>query len=349
MNNLKHKPALTSQPSFRALVDALPDAVMATDHEGNIIFGNHAAQAFTGMGEKTLSTKTLHDILGPASAVHEALAAGEGITMRDLAIMGRSVNSVTLAPVDGGQFMLVIDYETVPMKSEWVARMQRSLKPAQHIARMLAHEIKNPLAGIRGAAQLLEKSELSDDDKELAALIANEAQRIARLIDKVNVFEDAPRHQYTAVNLHEALEQAVKVAQSAFSINIVKKYDPSLPPVLGHHDRLVQALLNLVKNAAEAGGTEIIIRSWYDTAAAFHPESRARLAVCVAVEDNGQGIDPAIREHLFEPYHTTKAKGEGLGLSIVSKIIDDHGGAIDVASVPGRTVFKLSFPRGDKS
>jgi two-component system nitrogen regulation sensor histidine kinase GlnL len=135
-------------------------------------------------------------------------------------------------------------------------------------------------------------------------------------------------------------------------VKVIPQYDPSLPDIHGHADSLVQALLNIVKNAAEAlpaQGGRIVIRTYFDTAAVFHPDSRVKLPICVDIEDNGCGMDVETMERLFEPYRTTKPKGEGLGLSIVSKIVDDHGGAIDVTSVPGKTVFKVSFPRGDRT
>lgn len=355
MRGLKEKanilPLAVPVTGTAEILHALPDAVLMVDANGSVLFSNHSAQSFLGMGEKTLAGKTVAAILGEAHPVNEALRAGQSVSMRDIAILGKPANSLSAVPMEEGRCLLVINFDAMPLKNEWVAKIKRSLKPAQHLARMLAHEIKNPLAGIRGAAQLLAKSELQADDRELASLIDAETQRILRLIDKVNIFDDAPQSQYAPVNLHEVLEHVEKVAKSGFAsgVSIVKRYDPSLPAVHGHHDRLVQALLNLVKNAAEAGGNEIILRSYYDTAASIHPESHARLPVCIDIEDNGAGIDAETLQHLFEPYHTTKPSGEGLGLSIVSKIIDDHGGAIDVSSRPSKTVFKISFPRGDKA
>lgn len=356
MRGLKEKIELpptepATPPDLRAMMDALPQALMAVDAGGCVLFSNYAAQEFTGLGAPFLFGRSLPELLGAASPLAEVLSSGLPATLRDLSLAGKSVNSMTVAPLAGGQFLVSIDFDAVPVKTAWVERVKSSLKPAQHIARMLAHEIKNPLAGIRGAAQLLASSALAPDDRELAVLIDTETQRIGRLVERVNIFEDAPESQYTLVNLNEAMEQVAKIAQSGFAagMTVTRLYDPSLPPIHGHYDRLVQALLNLVKNAAEAGGTEITLRSWYDTAAGYHPENRARLPLCLGVEDNGGGIDPAIQAHLFEPYRSTKPKGEGLGLSLVSKIIDDHGGTVEVASAPGHTVFKLSFPRGDKS
>lgn len=331
-----------------AMLQALPDAVLAIRTDGRVLFTNHGAQAFFGMGEKALAGKTLVDLLGDDCMAHDVMASGQAVTMHDITLTGKPVASLSSVPMEEGWFMLVIRPDTLPVKNGWTAKIKNSLKPAQHLARMLAHEIKNPLSGIRGAAQLLATSVQSPDDRELAELIAAETSRVFRLIDKVNVFDDAPPEQYMSVNLHAVMEHVEKIARSGFAgIVLHRRYDPSLPDIHGHYDRLVQAVLNLVKNAAEAGALEITLHTSYDVSAGFHPELHARLPVCITVEDNGAGIDAETRKTLFEPYHTTKPGGEGLGLAIVSKIVDDHGGTVDVSSRPGKTLFKLNFPRGD--
>ncbi len=331
-----------------AMLQALPDALLAVMTDGRILFSNHGAQAFFGMGEKALGGKTLAALLGDDSTAHEAMLSGQAITLHDITLTGKPVASLSAVPMEEGWFMLVIRPDTLPSKNGWTAKIKNSIKPAQHLARMLAHEIKNPLSGIRGAAQLLATSVPSPDDRELAELIATETSRVFRLIDKVNVFDDAPQEQYALVNLHAVMEHVEKIARSGFAgVTIHRRYDPSLPDIHGHYDRLVQAVLNLVKNAAEAGAQEVTLHTSYEMAAGFHPESRARLPVCVTIEDNGTGIDAETKKTLFEPYHTTKPGGDGLGLAVVSKIIDDHGGAVDVSSRPGKTLFKLNFPRGD--
>ena len=359
MRGLKEKQkivplARTAAPDVKAIFHALPDAVLAFDADGSVVMANHAAQAFFGMSEKSFLGKGVRDLLGDATPAGDVLKdLLQNVTLHDVAVCGKRVASLSVAPVpEQGLCLLVIRNETVPVRNEWVARIKRSLQPAQHLARVLAHEIKNPLSGIRGAAQLLAKSDLSPDDRELAELIDTETQRISRLIDKVNIFDDAPHRQYRAVNIHEILDHVARLADSGFGVKIIPQYDPSLPDIHGHGDSLVQALLNVVKNAAEAlpaDAGRVVIRTYYDTSAAFHPDSRVKLPICIDVEDNGCGIDAETLERLFEPYRTTKPKGEGLGLSIVSKIVDDHGGAIGVASAPGRTVFKISFPRGDRT
>ena len=344
--------------NMQALLQALPDAVLVMGRDGHILFANHSAEAFFALGHRTLAQAGIDNFFVTSSIGLEPLQKlrleGTAFTVRDFTLGGKPVSSLTATAFGEGLFLLSIHYAGVPLKSEWAARVKQALKPAQHMARVLAHEIKNPLSGIRGAAQLLVASDLADDDRELAQLIETETQRILRLVEKVNIFDDAAPRNYTPVNLHEVLAQVENIALAGFAsqISVVKKFDPSLPDIMGHADYLVQALLNLVKNAAEAvspGTGQLTLRSRYDNDAGFHPETHLRLPVCIEIEDNGCGISPAMRERLFEPYQTTKPQGEGLGLSIVSKIIDDHGGAIEVSSVPGRTIFKVSFPMPKRS
>jgi two-component system nitrogen regulation sensor histidine kinase GlnL len=361
MHNLSHyKPkeqdkapaGRLSESVLAALLHAVPDAVLVTDAAGIVLFANHNAQAFTGMGSPALVGKNLlRDVLGTDRFAGLSLPQdGKSAILHDLTLLDKTVERLSITPLEEeGLFLWSLRHDAVPVKNIWAANVKRALKPAQHLARMLAHEIKNPLSGIRGAAQLLMRAPLSADDRELATLIDHETRRIFRLIDKVNIFDDQPQGGYGAVNLHEVLEHVRRLASPgcAAHVSVSLQYDPSLPDIRGNEDRLVQAFLNVVKNAAEAvpqAGGKIILRSYYDTAAGFHPESHARLPICIDIEDNGGGLSPEAQRHLFDPYYTTKPAGEGLGLSIVSKIIDDHGGAIDIASAPGKTVFKLSFP-----
>ncbi|HYD19553.1 MAG TPA: ATP-binding protein [Patescibacteria group bacterium] len=345
-NNILPLPRAPDSLSL-AILQALPDAVLAIAQDGSVEFSNHAAQAFFTIGEKALAGRKLAELTGadsPACGLE-----GLSITLHDLEIAGQRVESVSAVPLEEGRTLLVIRTSRAPMKNDWTAKIKNSIKPAQHLARILGHEIKNPLTGIRGAAQLLATSVQTADDRELAELISNETARLFRMVEKVNVFEDAPREQYRALNIHAVLDHVEKIARSGLAdgIDTQRRYDPSLPEIHGHEDRLVQAVLNLVKNASEAGATNIILHTSYDLSGKIHPESLRRLPVCVAVEDNGAGIKPEVLKDLFQPYMSTKAAGDGLGLAIVSKIIDDHGGTMDVASHPGKTIFKINLPRGD--
>jgi two-component system nitrogen regulation sensor histidine kinase GlnL len=218
---------------------------------------------------------------------------------------------------------------------------------------MLAHEIKNPLSGIRGAAQLLEQS-VADDDRALTRLICDETDRIVRLVDRMEVFGDERPVEREPVNIHVVLDRVKQVAQSGFArhIKFIEEYDPSLPPVYGNFDQLIQVFLNFVKNAAEAVGEtahdgEIVLST------AFRPgvrlsvpgsKSRVSLPLEFCVRDNGPGVPEDLMPHLFDPFVTTKPSGSGLGLALTSKIINDHGGIIECESQPRRTVFRVLMP-----
>ena len=221
------------------------------------------------------------------------------------------------------------------------------------MAAILAHEVKNPLSGIRGAAQLLEGS-VGEADRELTVLIRDEADRIRALVDRMEMFGAKPIER-GAVNIHRVMEHVRRLAQSGFgaAIRFTEIYDPSLPPVHGNRDQLVQVVLNLVKNAAEAiaagrtcNGEITLITAFEHGVRLAVPGSdrRVHLPMVVAVRDNGPGIPDDIRSNLFDPFVTSKSSGSGLGLSLVAKIVSDHGGLIEVDSRPGRTDFRMHLP-----
>jgi two-component system nitrogen regulation sensor histidine kinase GlnL len=219
------------------------------------------------------------------------------------------------------------------------------------MAAMLAHEVKNPLSGIRGAAQLLEQ-DADSDGRELTRLICDETDRIVALLDRMEAFSDHRPLERSAVNIHEVLERVRRIAQSGFArhVRVSEDYDPSLPPVHGNRDLLVQVFLNLIKNAAEAvppGGGEIGLATAYRhglRVAMQSGEGRLYLPLMVSVSDNGAGIPDDLAPHLFDPFVTTKRNGSGLGLALVAKVIGDHGGVIEFDSQPRRTVFRVFLP-----
>lgn len=341
-------------PSVYGLMEALPDAVIGFDRNFRIYFSNSAAQHFFCLSDKQLLAATMAELLGERQAVFEAVETAmrknQTVTLHDAVIGGKVITSVAVVTVETeAWYMMVVRQQPVQPASEWNEKTRYSLKSTQMLAQMLAHEVKNPLAGIRGAAQLLERSKVSAEDKELVSLIGRETLRIQGLIDKFNVFYDVPQSQYRPVNLNEVATHVLKIAQAEFGadVKILEQFDPSLPEVSGHFDHLVQAKLNLVKNAAEAfAGRQgrIVLRTYYDNAAAFHPDRPEKLPLCVEIEDDGPGIAPETVSRIFQPYFTTKANGQGLGLPIVSKIVDDHGGTLNVNSKPGKTIFKISLP-----
>lgn len=220
------------------------------------------------------------------------------------------------------------------------------------LAAMLAHEIKNPLSGIRGAAQLLEMS-ASDEDRSLTQLIKDETDRIVQLVDRMEVFSDDRPLEQEPVNIHAVLERVKKLATNGFAkdISISEKYDPSLPLVKGNHDQLVQVFLNLVKNAAEVVRNLEVPQIKLETG--FRPgvhlsvpgaNERVALPIELIIHDNGTGISEDIRPYIFDPFVTTKTNGSGLGLALVAKIVGDHGGVIECDSGPTGTSFRILLP-----
>jgi two-component system nitrogen regulation sensor histidine kinase GlnL len=219
------------------------------------------------------------------------------------------------------------------------------------MAAMLAHEVKNPLSGIRGAAQLLEQ-DVDAAGRELTQLICDETDRIVALVDRMEAFSEHAQVSRDDVNIHEVLDRVRKIAQSGFArhVRVTEEYDPSLPPVPGDRDLLLQVFLNLVKNAAEAApavGGEIVLATAYRHGlrlAAPGVDGRRHLPLMVSVSDNGSGIPDDLKAHLFDPFVTTKRNGTGLGLALVAKVIGDHGGVIEFDSQPRRTVFRVFLP-----
>ncbi|MFV0299428.1 MAG: two-component system sensor histidine kinase NtrB [Paracoccus sp. (in: a-proteobacteria)] len=231
--------------------------------------------------------------------------------------------------------------------------VRTAARSAIGMAEMLAHEIKNPLAGIRGAAQLMAMN-ASPEDREMAEMIVSESRRIVALLDQVERFGDTTGPKLGPVNLHDVLEQVRRSAKVGFAkgLRLLTDYDPSLPSALADPDQLVQVCLNLVKNAAEAlsrrGGT-IRLRTHYDHTMRLPPSEidpgGRPLPLQIEIEDDGPGLPEAIAEQIFEPFVSGRENGTGLGLALVSKIITDHGARVQVDSRPGRTIFRISLPK----
>jgi two-component system nitrogen regulation sensor histidine kinase GlnL len=226
---------------------------------------------------------------------------------------------------------------------------QKAAKSAIGMAEMLAHEIKNPLAGITGAAQLLSMG-LDGGDLELTDLIVEESRRIVKLLEQVEQFGNLRPPVLRPVNVHDILDRARQSAAVGYGAHMrfVEDYDPSLPRTLADADQLLQVFMNLIKNACEAGsdGGTIRLRTFYEPSLRLRRRdgSQARLPLQVEIHDNGPGLPPDIASDIFEPFVSGRENGTGLGLALVSKLLADVGGWISVDSVPGRTVFRVSLP-----
>jgi len=344
-----------------AVLDALPMAVVVVAEDGSILHVNDAGEQFFRGSATHLRGQRLQDMIPEDSplfsVIEQARAAGSAVFEYGLNLssprLGRYFVNVQARPMieDPRIVVLGLQERSIADKIDNQMSHRGAARSVSAMARMLAHEVKNPLSGIRGAAQLLEDT-LDAQDRSLTQLIRGEVDRICALVDRMEVFSDTGPLRREAVNIHEVLTRVRQLAENGFGrhVRIVENYDPSLPAVLGNRDQLVQVFLNLVKNAVEAAptvGGEVILRTAYRPGVRFAlsgRDSREHLPLMVGVEDNGGGIPEDIRAHIFDPFVTSKPKGSGLGLALVAKIIDDHGGAIEIDSIHKRTVIRIMLP-----
>jgi two-component system nitrogen regulation sensor histidine kinase GlnL len=356
--------ASTQHRSADAVLNALPLPVITVAADGRIADANVAAEHFFESSAMLLRRQKLRDLVPFGSPL---LALVEQVRNRGAAVNEYKVDLST--PRNPGDRLVDLHVAPLPERPEHVVvmlqertiadKMDRQLthrgaaRSVSALAAMLAHEIKNPLSGIRGAAQLLEQS-AGDEDRTLTRLICDEADRIVKLVDRMEVFSDERPVEREPVNIHVVLEHVKRLAQSGFArhIKFSETYDPSLPPVFANRDQLIQVFLNLVKNATESIG-EAATDGEIQISTAFRPgvrlslpgsKSRVSLPLEFCVKDNGPGVPEDLMPHLFDPFVTTKTTGSGLGLALVAKIIGDHGGIIECESQQRHTVFRVLMP-----
>jgi len=344
-----------------SVLNSLESAVLVVDAQTQVTFANNAAEQFLGASLAQLQNVPLTDFIPSDSPVFAliALVRAEGITASEYGVVLESprirkhyVNVQATALPDRPDHVVLTFFErSIADKIDRQLTHRNAARSVTAMAAMLAHEVKNPLSGIRGAAQLLEQS-AEPEDQTLTRLICEETDRICALVDRMEVFSDGRPLERAPINIHQVLERVKKIAVNGFArhVRIVEHYDPSLPPVDGNFDQLVQIFLNLVKNAAEAvpeKGGEITLTTAYQHSVRFAiagSDTRTHLPLVVSVQDNGPGIPLEMRDHLFDAFVTSKRKGSGLGLALVAKMVDDHGGVVEFDSVPGRTVFRVMLP-----
>ena len=347
--------------SAEAVLSVLPAATLVVDHSTIIRYANPAAEQLFKASAQALVGEPLASILPPqgpvVALVEQAVADATDMTAHSITLdtprTGIRTMSIYVTPlVDKPDWVVVsLQEQTRALKIGQQLEYRAAARSITAMAAMLAHEVKNPLSGIRGAAQLLGQG-ASEGDRHLTQLICDEADRIVALVNRMEVFSDDRPLAREPVNIHVVLERVRRLAENGFAkgVKFVERYDPSLPPVDGNLDQLVQVFLNLVKNASEAVssiGGEIILSTSYQPGvrvAVQGASGRIQLPLQVTVQDNGSGIPEELRPHLFDPFVTTKPKGTGLGLALVAKIVSDHGGVIEFESQQGRTVFKVMLP-----
>ena len=347
-----------------AIVNVLPLPVITVDAEGLITQANNAAENFFETGLNLLRRQRLSELLpfgSPVIAlVDEVRQRGASVSEYRVDIGsprlgGSRIVDVFATPLaePRGRVVLMLQERTIAEKMDRQLTHRGAARSIAALGSMLAHEIKNPLSGIRGAAQLLEAT-ANESDRLLTRLICDESDRIVKLVERMEVFGEERPIERSPVNIHDVLDHVKRLATSGFArhIRFVEEYDPSLPPLYGNRDQLIQVLLNLVKNAAEAIGPDAVDGE-IALATAFRPgvrmqirgsEERLSLPLEIRVRDNGPGVPQDLLPNLFDPFVTTKAQGTGLGLALVAKVIGDHGGIVECESAPRRTTFRLLMP-----
>lgn len=351
----------------------LPNPVFVLDRDDQFIYLNQAAEIFFQSSQTMLLGTSLISLI-PAdsnflSMVSRARMQATSVGDQGVEIAGPKIGmkliNVQITPFGDAEprLLVCIQERALAERLRGQSLFRGAARSIAAMAALLAHEVKNPLAGIKGAAQLLEADLLDANGdaqggvngdvngQSLTRMIVEESDRVAALLDRMEGFAGGANLVLAPVNIHEILDHCLNLAQASYGAHttIRRSYDPSLPLVNGHRDLLIQAFMNIVKNASEATDLkgEIVIKTSYSqgrclTFAAVDGGSYA--PVQIEVIDNGAGISEELRDHIFDPFVSGRSGGSGLGLTMVASVIADHGAMIDFESVPGQTVFRMNFP-----
>ena len=344
-------------------IDSIGHPVVMVDEEGFLTFANAEAENFFRLSAAMLARNKLADFVpfgSPLLTLVEQVRERRSpfneyrVDISSPRLGPDKIVDIYVAPVSElpGSAVIMFQERSMAEKIDRQMTHRGAARSVTGLAAMLAHEIKNPLSGIRGAAQLLEHV-VSDEDRALARLITEETDRIVALVDRMEEFSDERPVDREPVNIHVVLDHVKAIAKNGFArhISIIEEYDPSLPPILANRDQLVQVFLNLIKNAAEAIGNtpggEIKLSTGFRPGIRFSvPGTRERVSLPMefCVHDNGPGVPEDIQSIIFDPFITTKQNGSGLGLALVAKIVGAHGGVIECDSSSRGTTFRVLMP-----
>lgn len=349
--------------SAALILNAIRHPVIMVDSDGRIVFANADAEDFFRSSASLLSRDPIERFVPFGSPlitlINQVRARRAPFNEYRVDISSPRLGTDRLVDLHAspiaeipGAVVVMFQERSMADKIDRQMTHRGAARSVTGLAAMLAHEIKNPLSGIRGAAQLLETA-VGDEDRALTRLIQDETDRIVSLVDRMEIFSDERPIDRHPVNIHVVLDHVKAIARNGFAsrIRIVEDYDPSLPPVFANRDQLIQVFLNLVKNAAEALGNEPSGEITLSTA--FRPgmriavpgtQDRISLPLEFCVHDNGPGVKEDIRPILFDPFISTKQNGSGLGLALVAKIVGEHGGVIECDSTGRGTTFRILMP-----
>jgi two-component system, NtrC family, nitrogen regulation sensor histidine kinase GlnL len=355
------RPQVLPTVSKFALFDLLATQVAVVNVEGEVLFANSALEDLLGSSRRSLIGSVLADIFAEPQVLKNAL---QGVRNNDFAALRYEATlqrpsidpvlvHVVVSPVElgGGDVlvqMLVLEQQSRQEREE---RLLDQATANKELIRNLAHEIKNPLGGIRGAAQLLQMEVQTKELTEYTQVIIHEADRLQTLVDRLLAPHRRP-HVVSDVNIHEVFERVRSVLMVEFpqGLSVIRDYDTSIPEFRGDREQLIQALLNVAHNAAqvlteriETGDAEIVFRSRIARQITFG-KNRYRLALELHVVDNGPGIPEAIKDRIFYPLVSGREGGSGLGLTLAQTFVQQHQGMIACDSVPGRTDFTILIP-----
>ena len=361
-NQFLHEDLIDGKAGVTAsqVLASLPNPLFILDSNNCFIYLNVAAEMFFQSSQTILFGTSLDSFVSLDTPIFSMLkrAKEQSVSVGDQGLelagpkLGLKLVNVQIIPFGNMPSRLLVSLQERAFAER--LRGQSLFKGAARsisaMAALLAHEVKNPLAGIKGAAQLLE-SGLNDEDRILTRMIVEESDRVTALLDRMEGFSGGANLNLNPVNIHEVLDHCLGLASASYGahLSVRRQYDPSLPLVHGHRDLLIQAFINIIKNASEATDRKgkLIIRTSYCQGHRLSlAASDGGLYVPVQVDliDNGRGIPDDIRDHLFDPFVSGRSGGSGLGLTMVASVVADHGGLIEVESMLGRTAFRMNFP-----